>query len=164
VLVCELADPTPLRISPCTDSLSSPWGATVSGVGRWDSLPGREAGSSTRIFEIFESTPFVSATDCMLGESKFWNLTFSRSFALSLAARGAEGKNCAKLAPEARDIVTQKSIYHTLRLPTNISDMVFSERLHASKQRRRWPCTREGEGGYSRDSGLRDRFLARWLE
>jgi hypothetical protein len=43
----------------------------------------------------------------MLGESMLCDFDFSRSFALSLAARGADGKNCAKLAPGARDIVTR---------------------------------------------------------
>ena len=61
-------------------------------------------------------------------------LDFSRSFALSLAARGAEGKNCAKLAPGARDIVTEKTFYRIRGLPTIISGVVSTERLHPSKQ------------------------------
>jgi hypothetical protein len=60
----------------------------------------------------------------MLGESMLNDFDFSRSFALSLAARGAEGKNCAKLAPGARDIVTQESIYLALGLPTIISEPI----------------------------------------
>jgi hypothetical protein len=74
----------------------------------------------------------VSATGLILGDPNVCDLPFSRSFALSLAARGAEGKNCAKLAPDARDIVEQESNYLTLRLPTNISCVSISERRHAS--------------------------------
>ena len=55
----------------------------------------------------FDAAGFVSATGRMLGESMLCDFDFSLSFALSLAARGADGKNCAKLAPGARDIVRQ---------------------------------------------------------
>jgi len=67
--------------------------------------PREELASSTS--SEFEAATFVSATGRMLGESMLCDLDFSRSFALSLAARGADGKNCAKLAPGARDIVAQ---------------------------------------------------------
>ena len=73
----------------------------------------------------------MSATGLILGDPNICVLPFSLSFALSLAARGAEGKNCAKLAPDARDIVEQESNYLALRLPTNISCMSISKRRHA---------------------------------
>jgi len=131
-LVCELADPTPLRRSPCRDSLSSAWGADASGAGGMLSPPPREEPpSSTR---KVDATAFVSATGRMLGESMLNDFDFSRSFALSLAARGAEGKNCAKLAPGARDIVTQESIYLALGLLTIISEPIYIVRLHPSRQ------------------------------
>ena len=136
-LVCELAEPTPFKRSPCKDSLSSAWGADASGAGGMLSPPPREEPpSSTR---EFDAAAFVSAAGRMLCESMLNDFDFSRSFALSLAARGAEGKNCAKLAPGARDIVAQDSIYLTLGLPTIISEPVSSVRLHPSRQWRRWP-------------------------
>lgn len=85
----------------------------------------------------------MSATEGMLGGSDICDLIFSRSFALSLAARGADGKNWAKLAPDARDIVGQYLIYLSLRLPTIISSIGIRERLHAYEQRRRMPDTRK---------------------
>jgi hypothetical protein len=129
VLECELADPTPFSISPGDDTVSSAGGAVESVLVILLSPAGRvEPAFSTA---GCEDTTALSAARCLLVDSKICGLDFSRSFALSLAARGADGKNCAKLAPDARDIVGQILIYLTRRPPTIISIMVFRERLHA---------------------------------
>lgn len=136
VLECELAEPTPLSRSPWRESLSSASGGHPLTGGGLISPPERdedEAAAASSARGGNDSDTLVSATGRMLGESSPRDLTFSLSFALSLAARGAEGKNCAKLAPDARDIVRQRSIYRSRRLPTNISDLGIIVRPHASE-------------------------------
>ena len=106
VLAYELADPTPFKISPGgDDAISSAGGAAESVTGILLSSAGRvEPASSAR---VCEDTNGLSAVRSLLVESEIWDFDFSLSFALSLAARGADGKNCAKLAAGARDIVRQ---------------------------------------------------------
>lgn len=130
VLACELAEPTPFRRSPCRDSVSSAWGAAVS-VGAILVSPAAGAGPALLARDCREDVA-VSATDLTLGDPIVCDFPFSRSFALSLAARGAEGKNCAKLAPDARDIVGRRSNYLSLHRPTNISCLSISEQRYAS--------------------------------
>ena len=55
----------------------------------------------------------------------------SRSVARSLAARGAAGKNSAKLAPAGRVIARRCEIYRFLRPPTIISRAGDAEGHHA---------------------------------
>ena len=105
VLAYELADPTPFRMSPGGDTLPSVNGAAESATGILPSPAGRiEPASSARDWEMPKG---LSAARGLSEESGICDLDFSLSFALSLAARGAEGKNCAKLADGARDIVRQ---------------------------------------------------------
>ena len=105
VLAYELAEPTPFRMSPGGDALSSVDGAAESVTVILPSPAGRiEPASSARDCERARG---LSAGRGLAEESGICDLDFSLSFALSLAARGAEGKNCAKLADGARDIVRQ---------------------------------------------------------
>lgn len=105
VLAYELADPTPFRISPGGDALSSADGTAESVAWILLSPAGRiEPASSARAYEAPRG---LSAARVLVEESGYCDLDFSLSFALSLAARGADGKNCAKLAAGARDIVRQ---------------------------------------------------------
>lgn len=64
--------------------------------------------------------PLASA-DCADGDSCGLNLALSRSIALSLAARGAAGKNWAKLAPAGRVMARRGVYYRSRRPPTIIS-------------------------------------------
>lgn len=102
VLVWELAEPTPLSMSPCKDSVSSVevewWRASDvdrSGLAR----PSRWAAD--------DADGGVGAVDAVLGSrstasSDALDLARSRSVAFSRAARGAAGKNWAKpAAPDA---------------------------------------------------------------
>jgi len=119
VLEWELAEPTPFRISPGRDSVSSAGGGADSGAELCLSTAKRIDPTSSKRRPVLIGG--VSTTGPILGDPTFWVLDFSLSFALSLAARGADGKNCAKLAPDARDIVEVGTIYLTLRLPSTIS-------------------------------------------
>lgn len=80
VLAWELAEPTPLRISPCRDSVSSVggWGASDND----DSYLAPSRGAGVAVLESMSA-----ASDALEDFSR------CRSLALSLAARGALGKN-----------------------------------------------------------------------
>jgi hypothetical protein len=104
VLECELADPTVFRISPGESSLSSMGGGAGSVILILISPPARTG--RTFSSRRSECTDRLSAKRFLVGDPKLSGLDFSRSFALSLAARVADGKYCAKPAV-ARDIVGQ---------------------------------------------------------
>ena len=74
--------------------------------------------------------PFVSAV-LVDGDSCALNRSLSRSTARSLAARGAAGKNCAKLAPGGRVIARMGEVYRSLRPPTIISRARDAQKYHA---------------------------------
>lgn len=80
VLAWELAEPTPFKISPCKDSVSSIGGCAASDNDESYLAPSRRAGAS-----VLES--LSADSDVLVDFSR------SRSLALSLAARGAFGKN-----------------------------------------------------------------------
>ena len=73
----------------------------------------------------------LESADRVDGGSCALNLSLSRSTARSLAARGAAGKNCAKLAPGGRVIARMGEVYRSLRPPTIISRAGDSEKYHA---------------------------------
>jgi len=96
VLAWELAEPTPLRISPCADSVSSVGmgGCAASDMDRSD-LAGPSRGPSEEdIEEDILGSRSVASEDAL-------DFARSRSVAFSLAARGAAGKNWAKPVPDA---------------------------------------------------------------
>ena len=91
VLECELADPTPFNVSPGNDSLSS---ARAGGASALQALPsaGRvNPASSFRDMLLYTTCMSAAARD--IGDSMVCDLDFTLSFALSLAALGAAGKN-----------------------------------------------------------------------
>lgn len=67
------------------------------------SLAGRAELSSSK--RPCEGPKGLSAACALAKESGICDFDLSLSFALSFAARGADGKYCAKLAAGARDIV-----------------------------------------------------------
>lgn len=99
VLAYELAEATVLRVSPDGEPWSSAWCDPLRNV---PSVAGPRAA-----FGMSPKAPFrvgcepreVPIKSCVLA------LALSRSLALSLATRGAAGKNCAKLALVLRVIV-----------------------------------------------------------
>jgi hypothetical protein len=99
-LLCELADPPALSVSPASDSVSSVEGRPVPFTCGFEVKPVMGPSSLGADADGFSGVrwPLASA-DCADGDSCGLNLSLSRSIALSLAARGAAGKNWAKLAP-----------------------------------------------------------------
>jgi len=91
VLECELADPTPFKVSPGNDSLSSARAGAASALQALLSAGRAEPLSSAR--ELLLYTTCMSAAVRDIGNSIVCDLDFTRSFALSLAALGAAGKN-----------------------------------------------------------------------
>ena len=101
VLACELAEPTALRVSPGSDSTSSDCRCVASETEPsrpvLDVRPGPGASSACWVDEDAKGLrwPFVvaAAAACVGDDSCTLDFARSRSVALSLAARGADGKN-----------------------------------------------------------------------
>ncbi|KAK3685097.1 hypothetical protein B0T22DRAFT_211141 [Podospora appendiculata] len=141
-LVCELADPTVLRVSPMGDSASSGGGRAVSGTepfGRDRDVKPGPAPSSDRVLSAAAEHEGVrrplASTACADGDSCALILALSRSIALSLASLGAAGKNWAKVlafAPGGRGgIAKMGDVYRSRRPPTIISCSDDAENHHA---------------------------------
>jgi len=73
----------------------------------------------------------LESTDWGEGDGCARNRAFSRCIALSLAARGAAGKNWAKLAPGGRVIARRGDVYLSHRPPTVIFRVGKCRKHHA---------------------------------
>lgn len=125
VLAWELAEPTPLRMSPCADSVSSVGmsGCAASDMDRSD-LAGPSRGPHEEgIEEDILGSRSAASEDAL-------DFARSRSVAFSLAARGAAGKNWAKPVPDALG-----AIFLVSRNGMSVSLLPQSTSLHHHSQR-----------------------------
>lgn len=102
VLAWELAEPMPLSISPCMDSVSSALRCAASDVEMSGFVPSRYAGCDAELevsdVEAWADGVFASRS---AAPSETLDFALSLSAAFSRAARGAAGKNLANPAPDA---------------------------------------------------------------
>ena len=129
VLAWELAEPTVLRVSPTSDSVSSGGGGCAASdieAFRWDLDWKTSSGREVGVVRPF----WLAGLDD--GDSAAFILALSRSTALSLADLGADGKNWAKLAPDGGGIATICYFHRSLRPPLIISRVRTDKIHHAS--------------------------------